>query len=149
MPILDALDVVDTNFAVTAAAYSTTFKDKGLAALDYANGEVIYAVSIVTTTLTDGGGNTGTDVWWADASSAAGATPAKLQKLGSFPQGAVAGAATSKIQTPLGIGLTTQQYMGFRYEPQGANLTAGKFTSAFTTDPDAWFAYAAAYTVVG
>ena len=141
--------------AVTAAAYSTGSKDKGLAALDYASGEVIYGCAIVTTALTDGGSNTGTEVWWADdaVSPTGGAfgtvSGAKLQRLGLFPQAAVVGAASSFIQTPLAPLTTTQQLMGFHFDPLTANLTGGKIVAGFTTDPSTWAAYASAYTVTG
>lgn len=148
----DLIDVVSSAQAVTAAAYSTGYKDKGLAALDYASGRTVYGVAMVTTTLTDGGANTGTEVYWYDAAPGTtfgDTTPVSLQKLGTFPQAAAVGAATSRIQTPLTPGLTTQQWMGFRYVPLTADLTGGKITAGFTNDPETWFAYAAAYSVLG
>ena len=97
--LLDLLDqVMSAPQAVTAAAYSTGSKDKGLAALDYASGKVIYGMAMVTTTLTDGGANTGTQVYWADdtAGASLGTTfgtgaPVSLQLLGTFPQAAAVG----------------------------------------------------------
>jgi hypothetical protein len=155
--ITDLYDMTpNTPQAITAAAYSSVSKDKGLAALDYAAGETVYGVAQVTTTFQDAGGNTGTQVYWTDdtAGTSLGTTfgtgtPADLQLLGTFPKGAVVGAATSRIQTPLAPGLTTQQNMGFHFVPLGANLTAGKVIAGFTTDPEAWFAYATSYTVQG
>ncbi len=150
----DLIDVaIMTPQAVTAAAYSSGYKDKGLAALDYANGETVYGMAQVTTTFTDGGSNTGLEVWWADDSSVATSfgsnTPAKLQRLGIFPAKAAVGAATSLIQCPLAPLLTTQQYMGFWFNPTGASLTGGAVIAGFTNDPSSWIAYAAAYTVLG
>lgn len=156
--LTDVSDMCTANAgqAVTAAAYSTLSKDKGLAALDYASGRIVYGVAQVTTTLTDAGANTGTEVWWADDTAGASlgttfgtGTPAKLQKLGLLPQAAVVGVATSRLQAPLAPGLTTQQNMGFWFNPTGAALTGGKIMAAFTPDPETWFAYAASYSVVG
>ena len=154
--ITDKYDFNATAQLITAPAYSNWSKDKGLAALDYASGETIYGVAQVAATFTDAGANTGTEVWWADDTAGTSlnttfgtGTPVKLQKLGVFPQAAVVGAATSRIQAPLAPGLTTQQNMGFWFNPTGANLTGGSVVSGFTTDPETWFAYAASYTVVG
>ena len=122
-------------------------------AQDYANGNTVYGMAMVTTTLNDGGSNTGTQVYWADDTPGTGAfgsvSPAHLQLLGTFPKGAVAGASTSLIQTPLAPGLTTQQWIGFWLNPTGANLTGGAIIAGFTLDPSTWQAYAAAYVVTG
>ena len=138
--------------AITASAYSASSKDKGVAALDYASGEIIYGVCAVTT-LFAGASNAGVNVYWTDDTPSAGAfgsnTPVDLQLLGLLPAAAAPGAATSFIQTPLAPNLTTQQLMGFHFVPVTANLSAGAVVAGFTTDPDTWKAYAASYTVNG
>lgn len=149
----DLYDIaITTPQAVTVAAYSTGSKDKGLAALDYANGETVYGMAQVTTAFTDAGANTGLEVWWADDAPSAtfgSVSPAKLQRLGLFPKNAAVGVATSLIQTPLAPLLTTQQLMGFWFNPTGAALTGGAVIAGFTNDPTTWIAYATSYTVSG
>lgn len=147
----DFTEVLSNAQAVTAAAYSTLALDKGLAALDYGSaGHVPYAVSIVTTAFTDGGGNTSTtvdvfdDVVGATTGTFGGSSPVKCFNVGSFVENAAVGA---RLQAPFPPGVTAQRYLGFKYTPVGANLTAGAITSGFTNDPETWFAYAKAYTV--
>lgn len=128
--------------AITAAAASTSYLDLGVAR-DMGCGEDLYVVTVVTTALTDGGSNTGTDVYlYYDSTTTF--TPDAKQKLYSFPQAAAAGTVRYAKISPVS---TNYQYAEVYYDPQGANLTAGNFTSFIVKDISNYVNYAKGYTI--
>lgn len=126
----DKLDLCAADQAVTAAAASASSHQKPDANLDFGAGRPIYAHVRVKTALTDGGSNTGTDVYIRHATNAALSSSAvDGQLIGSLVQAAAAGARLdAQVNPGTFVG---KEYVGFYFDPQGANLTGGTI--------DAWF----------
>ena len=126
--------------AVTAAAASTNYLNLS-AVRDVGTGRDLYVVVSVQTTLEDGGSNTGTDVYLRGDSDGSSFTPDGSQLLFSFDDGDVAGTVKFAKIDP-GSLATQYQYVQLYFDPQGANLTAGKFDAFITTDIQKYKAYA-------
>lgn len=133
--------------AVTAAAASTNVVDLS-EVRNIGEGKTLWALTVVTTALTDGGSNTGTLVSIYGGATA-GATTA-IQNLYTIPQIAAVGSGPYFAQLYPGL-ITTNptdyEFIEFYYAPQTANLTGGAFTSYITTDIQAFVAYKRGYTI--
>lgn len=142
--ILDAQLQFSDAQAVTSAAASTNYVDLG-AVRDIGTGEDLYIVVSVQTTLTDGGSNTGTDVYlYGDSTTTF--TPDGSQLLFSFGDGDVAGTVKYAKLDP-GSAPLQYQYIELYYDPQGANLTGGKFDAFLTKDIQKYVSYADGITI--
>jgi hypothetical protein len=133
--------------AITAAANSTNSIDLSIAR-NIGEGKVLYITTAVTTALTDGGSNTGTQVILYGGTTA-GSTTA-LQDLYVIPQAAAVGSGPYFAQIYPGLITSLPAYYEFlmlNYAPQTANLTGGAFTSYVVTDIQAFVAYKRGYTI--
>ena len=135
--------------AVTAAVASTNNIDVG-EARNLGEGKDLYVALIVATALTDGGANTGVQVsLYGDTSTSF--TPAGQQLLFTVPKNAAlaSGPYYAKLSPDFVAGTLAASYrfMELFYNPTGANLTGGAFTSYLTTDIAGFKAYAKGYTI--
>lgn len=129
MPRRDAATFLSEAQAVTAQAVSTNSLKKGYAKAPINTAaKPLFLHSIVTTTLTDGGSNTSTDVDVVDSTAANLGSNLVVVKAAvlSFAQAAAAG--THKVAM-FPVDASAQIYWGVRYTPNGANLTGGAFTT--------------------
>lgn len=143
--ILDAELEFSAAQAVTAAAASTNYVDLGLASREIGLGQDLYVVVSVHTLLADGGSNTGTDVkLYGDSTTTF--TPDGTFTLFSFAQAAAAGTTKIAKLSP-GSAPLAYRYIELYYDPQGANLTAGKFDAYLTMDIQKYVAHADNITI--
>lgn len=142
----DAQTYVSEAQAVTAAAFSTNWIDKGaLAAQFQTAAKPLIAHTIVTTALTDGGSNTGTDVFLAQADDGSGTNAATVgNAMYTFAAAAAVG-THKKAMVP--IDTLSKEAVGVKYVPNGANLTGGAFTTWFTNQRELTTLQAASFTV--
>lgn len=145
--IVDAQLQFSSAQAVTAAANSTNSVDLS-EIRNIGEGKTLYITTAVTTALTDGGSNAGTQVILYGGATA-GATTA-LQNLYLIPQVAAVGSGPYFAPIPPGL-ISSQpadyQFIMLNYAPQTANLTGGAFTSYIVTDIQAFVAYKRGFTV--
>lgn len=142
--ILDANLLFSDAQAVTAAAASTSYLDTSVVR-DIGTGHDLYLVVQVQTTLTDGGANTGTDVYlYGDSTTTF--TPDGSNLMFSFDQAAAAGTVKIAKLDPK-MDALQYRYVEVYYDPQGANLTGGKFDAFITNDVSAYTAYADGITI--
>lgn len=147
--ILDGLLQFSSAQAITAAAASTNYIDVG-EARNIGEGKDLYVLTVVTTTLTDGGSNTGTEVHlYGDSTSTF--TPDGDQLMFKVPQAAAAGSGPyyGKISPSFVAGVLSgnYQFLEIFYTPTGANLTGGAFSTYITTDIAGFIAYKRGYTI--
>lgn len=111
-------------------------------------GRVLYVATVVTLAFTDGGSNAGTNVVLYGGASAG--TKTGLQTLFQIPQAAAVGSGPyfAQIYPGLIAGLPAHfQFLQLDYQPQTANLTAGKVSSYIVLDIQAFVAYKRGYTI--
>lgn len=147
--ILDGQLQFSSAQAVTAAAASTNKIDVG-EARNIGEGKDLYVLTIVTTTMTDGGSNTGLEVHlYGDSTSTF--TPDGDQLCYTIPKASAAGAGPfySKISPSFTAGVLAGNYewLEVYYNPTGASLTGGAFSSYIVTDIAGFIAYAKNYTI--
>lgn len=130
--------------AVTAAAASTNIVDLG-AVRNIGDGEELFIVVQVHTTLGDGGSNTSTTVALQGDSSDS-FSPDGTVDIASFPQAAAAGTVRIYRLSP-GAAPLQYRYIRLYYTPNGANLTSGKFDAFITKNVDRFVAYADNVTI--
>lgn len=137
--ICDAFLQLSNAQAVTSAAGSTNNVDLG-AVRDIGSGEDLYLVVTVTTTLTDGGSNTGTAVA-IEGDSTTSFTPDGTVTVFTFAQAAAAGTTKICKLSPTSAPLQ-YRYIRLKYTPAGADLTGGAFSAYITKDVQNFVAYA-------
>lgn len=143
--ILDAQLEFSNAQAITAAAASTNYVDLGLASREIGLGQDLYVVVSVHTILADGGSNTGTDIkLYGDSTTTF--SPDATKTLFSFAQAAAAGTVKIAKLSP-GDGPLAYRYIELYYDPQGANLTGGKFDAYLTMDIQKYVAHADNITI--
>jgi hypothetical protein len=144
---VDALLKFSDAQAVTASAGSDSTIDLG-AVRDLGNGEPLYIVVSVHTTLGDAGSNTSTAVA-IEGDSTESFTPDGTQTFSttlSFPQAAAAGTTLIYALNP-GNPALQFRYIRLLYSPAGASLTSGKFDAFLTNNIQRYVAYAKNYTI--
>ena len=147
--ILDSQLQFSSAQAITAPAASTNAIDVS-EARNIGLGKDLYVVVTVDTSFTDGGSNTGTDVFlYGDSTSTF--TPDGKQLLFTLPKNAAAGSGpyVAKISPSLvaGIGAGNFEFLEVYYSPTGANLTAGAVTATISADIAAYQSYPKNYTI--
>lgn len=146
--ILDGQLQFSSAQAVTAAANSTNSVDVS-EARNVGEGKELYIVTVITTSLTDGGSNTGTQVILYGGATAAATTGQQL--LFTIPQAALSGSGPyyGVIEPNFVAAMLSGDYefLMLNYNPTGANLTGGAFTSYITTDIAGFKAYKRGYTI--
>lgn len=147
--ILDGQLQFSSAQAVTAAAASTNYIDLG-EARNIGEGKDLYVLTIVSTTFTDGGSNTGLEVHlYGDSTSTF--TPDGDQLMFAIPKVAAAGSGPyyGKISPSFVAGVLSGnfRFVELYYNPTGASLTGGAVTSYLTTDIAGFIAYAKNYTI--
>lgn len=136
--------------AVTAAAASTNKIDVG-EARNLGEGKVLQVLTIITTTMTDGGSNTGLEVHlYGDSTSTF--TPDGDQLLYKIPQATAAGSgniffAPIAPSFVAGVNSGNYEWLEIWYNPTGASLTGGAFSTYICTDIAGFIAYAKNYTI--
>lgn len=146
--ILDGQLQFSSAQAITAAANSTNSIDVG-EARNLGEGKELYVVTIITTTMTDGGSNTGVQVIMYGGATLAATTGQQL--LFTIPKGSLAasGPYYAKLSPDFVAATLASNYefLMLNYNPTGANLTAGAFTSYLTTAIAGFIAYKKNYTI--
>lgn len=145
--IVDAQLQFSSAQAVTAAANSTNSIDLS-EVRNIGEGKPLYITTAVTTALTDGGSNAGTQVILYGGATA-GSTTA-LQDLYVIPQAAAVGSGPffAQIYPAFTAALPADfEFIMLNYAPVTANLTGGAFTSYIVTDIQGFIAYKRGYTV--
>lgn len=147
--ILDGQLQFSSAQAITAAAASTNYIDVS-EARNIGEGKELYIVTVITTTMTDGGSNTGLQVLlYGDSTSTF--TPDGQQLLFTIPKASAVGTGPYYgVLSPdfvAGTLASNYEFMELFYNPTGANLTAGSFTSYLTTNIAGFVAYKRGYTI--
>lgn len=145
--IVDAQLQFSSAQAVTAAANSTNSIDLS-EVREIGEGKPIYITTAVTTALTDGGTNAGTQVILYGGATASATTA--LQNLYLIPQAAAVGSGPYFAIVYPGLISSLPghyEFLMLNYAPQTANLTGGAFTSYVVTDIQAFVAYKRGYTI--
>lgn len=145
--IVDAQLQFSSAQAITAAANSTNSIDLS-EIRNVGEGKPLFITTAVTTALTDGGSNAGTQVILYGASTANGTTA--LQDLYIIPQAAAVGSGPFFAQIyPAFTALLPGdfEFLTLNYAPVTANLTGGAFTSYIVTDIQGFQAYKRGYTI--
>lgn len=141
---LDAHNLFSDAQAVTAAAASTNLIDLGVANQNLGVGEVLYCVSQVDVTMTDGSSDSTLAVALEQDTAAAFSSTTAIQTIGTHPAVSVAG---TRVVSKIAPDVITEQFIRIYYTPANGNLSAGAFTTFLTANLQAFTAYADNITI--